>query len=51
MTKIKWTTRNDQSSMQKLFHYVPTIAGAPVLCSEWEENKKDVANFERKTMF
>lgn len=26
--------------MQKLLHFVPTIAGAPVLCSEWEENKK-----------
>lgn len=51
MTKIKGTTRNDQSSMQKLFHFVPTIAGAPVLCSEWEENQKDMANFERDTMF
>lgn len=51
MTKIKWTTRNDQSSMQKLFRFVPTISGAPVLCSEWEENQKDMANFERDTMF
>lgn len=37
--------------MQKLFHFVPTISGAPVLCSEWEENQKDMANFERDTMF
>lgn len=45
MTKIKGTTKNDQSSMQKLFHFVPAIAGAPVLCSEWEENKKRHGQF------
>lgn len=35
--------------MQKLFHFVPTIAGAPVLCSEWEENQKRRGQFWKKT--
>jgi hypothetical protein len=31
--------------MQKLFSFEPTIADAPVLCSEWEENQKRRGQF------